>query len=99
MMIKRLYSHEFFQARAIVYGATLALVLLMLFADPFEYACNLPGNSCPGCGVKTGLLFVLQGNIAAAAASNPLSILIAAMVAMACLDSLIGLYVRRTRTA
>ena len=98
-MIKRLYSHEFFQARAIVYGVSLALVLVMLFADPFEYACNLPGNSCPGCGVKTGLHFILQGNIAAAAASNPLSILIAAMVAMACLDSLIGLLVRRTRTA
>ena len=98
-MIKHLYSQEFFQARAIVYGATLALVLLMLFADPFEYACNLPGNSCPGCGVKTGLHFILQGNIAAAEASNPLSILIAAMVAMACLDSLIGLLVRRTRTA
>ena len=98
-MINRLYSHEFFQARAIVYGVSLALVLLMLFADPFEYACNLPGNSCPGCGVKTGLLFVLQGDIAAAGASNPLSILIAAMFAMACLDSLIGLLVRRTRSA
>ena len=98
-MIKRLYSHEFFKARVIVYGVSLALVLLMLFADPFEYACNLPGNSCPGCGVKTGLHFILQGNIAAAEASNPLSFLIAAMVAMACLDSLIGLLVRRTRTA
>ena len=93
-MINRLYSHEFFQARAIVYGVSLALVLLMLFADPFEYACNLPGNSCPGCGVKTGLFLILHGNITAALESNPISVLMAAAAVAALIDLLAGLTIQ-----
>ena len=93
-MTRFLYSEEFFQARVIVYGVTLALTAIMLFADPFEYACNLPGNSCPGCGVKTGLFLILHGNITAALESNPISVLMAAAAVAALIDLLAGLTIQ-----
>ena len=75
------------EARMTVYLATLALGAIMLVADPFTYLCNQPGHHCIGCGVKTGIVLLLQGNIQAAMRSNPLVLALAACTILAAADT------------
>lgn len=74
-------------ARLTVYLATLALGAIMLVADPFTYVCNEPGRHCIGCGVKTGIVLLLHGNIQAAIKSNPLVLVLAACTIAAAIDT------------
>ena len=74
-------------ARLTVYLATLMLGAIMLIADPFTYVCNEPGHHCMGCGVKTGIVLLLHGNIQAAIKSNPLVLILAACAIAAVIDS------------
>lgn len=75
------------EARMTVYLATFALGAIMLTADPFTYLCNQPGHHCIGCGVKTGIVLLLHGNIQAAIRSNPLVLILAACTIAAAIDS------------
>ena len=75
------------EARLTVYLATLVLGAVMLTADPFTYPCNQPGHQCIGCGVKTGIVLLLHGNIQAAIKSNPLVLILAACTIAAAIDS------------
>ena len=75
------------EARMTVYLATFALGAIMLTADPFTYLCNQPGHRCIGCGVKTGIVLLLHGNIQAAIRSNPLVLILAACAIAAAIDS------------
>ena len=75
------------EARMTVYLTTLALGTIMLTADPFTYLCNQPGRHCIGCGVKTGIVLLLHGNIQAAIRSNPLVLILAAAAIAATIDT------------
>lgn len=70
-----------------VYLTTLALGAIMLTADPFTYLCNQPGHHCLGCGVKTGIVLLLHGNIQAAIRSNPLVLILATCTIAAAIDT------------
>lgn len=94
-MINRWYGECLFQARAAIFLTTLALVAIMLYADPFCYACDGADVVCPGCGVKTGLMEALAGDFAASVESNPLSLLLALALAIGFLDLIVGLALRR----
>lgn len=94
-MINRWYGDCLFQARAAIFLTTLVLVAIMLFADPFCYACDGVDVVCPGCGVKTGLTQALSGDFIASAESNPLSLLLAFALLMGFLDFVVGLVLRR----
>lgn len=75
------------EAHLTIYLATLVLGAIMLVADPFTYLCNQPGHHCIGCGVKTGIVLLLHGNIQAAIRSNPLVLILAACTIAAAIDT------------
>lgn len=75
------------EARLTIYLATLVLGAIMLVADPFTYLCNQPGHHCIGCGVKTGIVLLLHGNIQAAIRSNPLVLILAACTIATAIDT------------
>ena len=95
-MIK-FYSRNFFTARLIIYGITFALLLFMLFADPFEYICDGVNIICPGCGIKTGIYRLFHFDFAGAMESNAMSLLIFTLGIFAIADVLFGF--RRKRIA
>lgn len=77
---------DFRTVRAVIYIATFALGAFMLLADPFEYLCNQPDYSCPGCGFKTGLTLLLRFDVGGAMRSNPLCLAAPVLIAAAIAD-------------
>ena len=60
-----------------------ALAFYCALAKHLHIPCPLrlfAGSDCPTCGVTRGIQFVLHGNISAALAANPLSLLVVIIV-------------------
>lgn len=86
MLSKIWQNTDFVSARLVVYATTAILMVVMLFADPFHYACNEPGLSCPGCGVKTGVYLLVQLDLAGAMQSHPFCLFIGVFSIFAIID-------------
>lgn len=70
-LLRLLYSRGFFRARVDAYALVAVYSVVMMYFDPFEYACS-DANPCLGCGFRAGVRLLLAGNIAEGLASNPL---------------------------
>ena len=70
MINKIIYDREFCIARMILYGILTVLTVVMVYFDPFVYVCNEMGQSCPFCGIKTGLYLLFKGQISEALSCN-----------------------------
>lgn len=91
-------SNSLFIARVIVYLFTACMLLVMIFADPFEYLCNGDNIVCPGCGIKTGLYRLLHFDIDGAIQSNIASLWIAAIGMLATIDVVLGCIKNASKT-
>lgn len=88
-MLRVIYGHDFFHARASAYAIIAAYSIVMMLFDPLEYACS-EVNPCLGCGFRTGIWLLLGGHVAEGFASNPLVVPAVAAVLLAILDLLLG---------
>ena len=78
---------DFFEARLVAYG--IAGVVGGCCFTPFaHFACDA-GARCFACGIRTGLLAILRGDLGAALEANPMSVLLACAVLAAAIDVVI----------
>jgi hypothetical protein len=93
-LLRVLYNRDFFRARITAYAVITVYVILLMFFDPFEYACS-DANPCLGCGFRTGIWLLLEGHIQEGLSSNSL----VAPAAVAALVTVIDLLIGATRWA
>ena len=81
-------SSLFAQVRFSLYAAFLLNGILVQWIVPFQYRCNLTGESCFACGLRGAVDRLLQGDFAGAYGSNPLIVPIVLIAALMCADVL-----------
>lgn len=92
--LELLYRRDFFQARSVAYALITVYAAVMMFADPFSYACS-PTNPCIGCGFRAGVWLLLSGNIAEGLSSNIFVGPAVAFLVLAIIDLFVGLSRRK----
>ena len=70
--MSRRVDRDFFEARLAAYGVA-AVVGGYCFTPFAHFACD-SGARCIACGMRTGLLALLRGDLAAAIQANPMSL-------------------------
>lgn len=87
---------DFFESRLVAYG--IAGVVGGCCFMPFaRFACDV-GVRCFACGMKTGLLAFLRGDLGAALDANPMSVLLGCAMLAAVVDVVITCFrLRRGR--
>ena len=85
------------EVRFSLYAAFALNGILVQWIVPLTFRCNVTGNSCPACGLRTAVDLFLQGQFLAAFQSNRLivpvataGLLMAADVGRYVLLSLVG---------
>ena len=83
----------FREVRYAIYFALLVNGFLQ-WLIPFEYRCNLTGEECFACGLRTAVSLFLQGRFAEAYQSNKLIVVIVIAGLIMAADMLHSLYQR-----
>lgn len=91
--IKTWYSPTFTIARIVTYIMLFLYGIYIVFFDQTYYACNLEGQSCPFCGMKTAVHCVLQFRFTQANELNPRIWLLCGAVIFMVLDTAIAVYI------
>ena len=82
--------------RDVRYCLYFALTLngILQWVIPFQYRCNLAGEECFACGLRTAVSLFLQGRFAEAYQSNKLIVVIVIAGLIMAADMLHSLYQR-----
>lgn len=83
-------DRDFFEARLVAYGVAAA-VGGYCFTPFARFACD-SGGRCIACGMRTGLLALLRGDLVAAIQANPMSILLGIAMLGSAIDVAVTLY-------
>lgn len=84
----------FREVRYAVYVAVLINGFLQ-WLIPFEYKCNITGEECFACGLRTAVTLLLQGRFSEAYQSNKLIIVVVIIGIVMSADILHHLYQRQ----
>lgn len=84
----------FREVRYAVYFAVLVNGFLQ-WLIPFEYRCNITGEECFACGLRTAVTLLLQGRFSEAYQSNKLIVVIVIIGIVMAADVLHYLYQRQ----
>lgn len=85
------------QVRFSLYAAFVINGILVQWVLPLQYRCNLTGEQCFACGLRTAVNLALRGQLVQAYESNPLILpVLIALLAMA-VDVWIALFGRKRR--
>lgn len=96
-LISKWYSSEFIFARIVIYTVLFLYGIYIVFFDKTFYLCNLEGNSCPLCGMKTAIHHVLKFQFVQAHQSNPLIWLMLLVVLLILVDVISSICVLKKR--
>lgn len=83
-------DRDFFEARLAAYGVA-AVVGGYCFTPFAHFACD-SGARCIACGMRTGLLALLRGDLAAAIQANPMSLALGLAILGSMADVVVTLY-------
>lgn len=61
----------FREVRILIYVVIVANALLVQYILPLDYQCNYNSNSCPMCGMRTAIDYMIQLDFQNAVSSNP----------------------------
>lgn len=83
--------------RQVRFGLYAAFVLngIIQWLMPFQYRCNITGEECFACGLRTAVTLLLQGRFWEAYQSNKLIVVIVIIGIVMAADVLHYLYQRR----
>lgn len=83
--------------RQVRFGLYAALVIdgILQLLVPFQYQCNVTGEECFACGLRTAVTLFLQGRFSDAYRSNKLIVVIAIMGIVMAADVFHFLYQRQ----
>lgn len=90
------FDPAFTGARTTTYTVILTLFMFMMVA-PVHYACSTSGEPCLGCGFRTAVRLLLQGDIAGSVISNQLIIPAVVFTCFALIDTLAIFRDRRSK--
>lgn len=88
--MSRRSDRDFFEARLAAYG--LAAAVGGYCFTPFAHFSCDSGAHCIACGMRTGLLALLGGDLAAAIHANPMSLLLGLAMLGSAVDVAVTLY-------